>query len=816
MSLQPMSLNEPVVLVQSRELFKKIMTILLPVFLFSSAILTQGALRAYSVFALFQDENATYLATWEMTLCCLAIYVLLAVSFIVWAYAEEKTKIAGQLFLAFFWGCLFAILIALSCDFLWIFKQLANKQAGQFFGGTVVKYFVQEFLYYLVLLALMVLARVLQWYMSRQTGRQALWIDLPLPVWSLAGILLPTLLTLPLPLLNLLLVRQNPAQTQFLELPLSLTFGAGSLYLLMSVWIIFHGFRLRAKKGLSEGWLIRLLNGFGMGAAMGLALQIFIALIPYELIEKRTGIGGSGMMRWFGENLSAKALSLLPILLAILIIAVLRHVVKRKQFNIDENNQTSGNFGTAAWADEKELKKFNLYEPGNGLPFAMDNAGRVLYYPLKTKLTLSPQGGGKTVCSSIPVLLGHDGPVFVFDVKGELWATTARYRSQVLGRNVIVIDPYRITKGKDFKKGKPEHLLKEYCFNPFDWVPDDQYARDRMINAFAASFVINEEGGAAVHFDENAKILIRGYIDFMMKKLPKESRKLETLFQLLSEHQEQAILTFQQMAESEGRAAAASNQISRVGSDERGSIMSTTYRQIDWMSDSNVQRALAESNFDLRDFLKGKMDIYVVLPEDQVKEHSRLVRMLMSLLMSLIVQANPSDLPEKKMLFLLEELAQLGYTPDVEKAIEILRGRGVVVWTVFQTLSQVEQFEKPDLFVGAKFKQIFTLDDTETMEWIQTLGGEETVRTKTVSTNTGDSKQKSQVFGGTVSKGEGESVQETGVKLIKMNEIREMAEDEQFIFLHGIKPIRCKKIRYFDHPLFMGKHDLNPLEMKQS
>ena len=46
----------------------------------------------------------------------------------------------------------------------------------------------------------------------------------------------------------------------------------------------------------------------------------------------------------------------------------------------------------------------------------------------------------------------------------------------------------------------------------------------------------------------------------------------------------------------------------------------------------------------------------------------------------------------------------------------------MVVWTVFQTLSQIQMFEKPDLFKGATFKQVFTNEDTKTIEWIQTLG----------------------------------------------------------------------------------------------
>jgi type IV secretion system protein VirD4 len=333
-----------------------------------------------------------------------------------------------------------------------------------------------------------------------------------------------------------------------------------------------------------------------------------------------------------------------------------------------------------------------------------------------------------------------------------------------------------------------------------------------MINSFASSFVINE-GGYATHFDENAKILIRGYIDYMMS-LDACERGLPLLYQLMSESIEEAQNTFDQMAQLDGRAGAAANQISRVGSDERGSILSTSYRQIDWMGDSNIQTTLAESNFDLRDFLKGNMDIFIVIPEDQVKEHSRLFRMIMSLLMSMIVQCNPSELPKKKMLFLLEELAQLGASPDVEQCIEVMRSRGVIVWTVFQALKQIEMFAKPDLFLSVPLKQIFTNDDTETMQWVQTLGGKKTVLTKTLSNNKGDSRQKMQLFGGSISSGDGESIHETGADLIQLNEIRELAKDEQFVFLHGWRPVKCKKVRYFENPIFKNKYDDNPLERR--
>lgn len=40
-----------------------------------------------------------------------------------------------------------------------------------------------------------------------------------------------------------------------------------------------------------------------------------------------------------------------------------------------------------------------------------------------------------------------------------------------------------------------------------------------------------------------------------------------------------------------------------------------------------------------------------------------------------------------------------------------------------------------------RLKQIFANDDHETMKWIQELGGKKTILTKTVSKNTGDSRQ---------------------------------------------------------------------------
>jgi len=597
-------------------------------------------------------------------------------------------------------------------------------------------------------------------------------------------------------------------------IPLWIIVLQNSFYVLVSVSLLLWIYCFRHHYYLSLNALKSLLLMTSFWLCITLCFQISWVFLSYQIVKTDEVLSTQQLIHATIFYVKTYALSFLPLGVLAIFLSLLRQKLKSLAFDETANVEgTSGQFGTAAWATQKDFMQLNAYQSDNGIFIGTDFDNKALYLTLCNKLTISPPGGGKTTASSIPLLLSHNGPAFVFDIRGELWAVTARYRAETLKRQVIVIDPFGVTKGKDFQQGKPEILLRNYTLNPFDWIPEDKKQRDRMMNAFAASFVINE-GGFATHFDENAKILIRGYIDYIMTAKPAAERGLPMLYELMSEDTEEAKMTFENMAGLQGRAGAAANQISRVGADERGSILSTSYRQIDWMGDSNIQETLAQSNFNLADFLKDNMDIFVVLPEDQVKEHSRLVRMLMALLMSQIVQANPSELPQQKIVFLLEELAQLGYCPDVEQCIEVLRARGVVVWSVFQTLSQIELFEKPDLFKGAPLKQIFSNDDTKTMEWIQTLAGKRTILTKTLSTNSGDSRQKMQTFGGTLSKGEGESIHETGVDLIALNEIRELPKDEQLIFLHSAKPIRCKKVRYFEHENFKGKFDENPLETK--
>ena len=720
-------------------------------------------------FSSIEDENAMVFSS-----------ITLLSMYIVWLIYRNNHKRIQKILSLLGIVYIFVMLISLLSDFIWMNIAISSGDLIGSFIDVLIKYFTDEYSYYFLLFFISAISFIVS-KIKLETFPKQLFL---LPI-SFLIFLVPYLISWKL------------------HQPLNHWFS--NLYFLTNILVFGIINNVSKEYKIHNEFFIKYLKILGFSSSM--ALLIILALIYQQ--QAITNV----------SQAMAIAIKNLHVILPVFILLVLSGIgcifYKKKQFNIDNADETTGRLGSAKFASKQDIEKINAYDETNGPLIGIDDFGKGIYLPFTNKLTISPPGGGKTTTSSIPILLTYPGPAFVFDIKGELWATTAKYRAEHFGRHVVVIDPYGVTKSQAFAENKPKELLYDYKINPFDFIPENELQRDRMINAFASSFIISDDGNNnARHFDENAKILIRGYIDYMMKKYPPSERNLAKLYQLLSEDMKQSEVTFGDMSSLSGRASAASNQVSRVGMNEKGSILSTSYRQIDWMSDSNMQHILSNSNFSLHDFLKGNMDIFVVLPEDQVKEHSRLVRMIMSLLMGIIVQADPLDLPKQKMLFLLEELAQLGYCPDVEQCIEVLRARGVVVWTVFQSLNQIEMFKKPDLFKGVTLKQIFTLDDVDTMKWIQSLGGKKTILNKTISNTKNDSRKKMQAFGGTISQGSSESVSEIAVDLIQINEIREMPNDTQLVFLHGTKPIKCKKVYYFKHPMFDGKYDKNPLETK--
>jgi type IV secretion system protein VirD4 len=481
-------------------------------------------------------------------------------------------------------------------------------------------------------------------------------------------------------------------------------------------------------------------------------------------------------------------------------------------FGINKNREpkTSGIFGTAEFADKTAFAEMNAYDESGSL-FGKDEKGNYLYYPLCNRTIIAQPDGGKSTGVVTPALLTENRPLFVNDPKGELWAVAGRHRHLAFNRESVVLDPFNITRKGKFIENKPASLInKVYTFNPLDLLGEDPLMYDRTLESLVESLISPSKDGNSTteHFNEASKTILKGLIEWVSKKEPPHKRNLITVNHNLNLETDKLNPIIDSMLASKFYHAKKAGAVLKNQSkgEHRDSLMTTVSRHLNWLDDINMREFVAQSNFDLKDFLKGNMDVYVVLPSDQ-SSAKKFVRAVLASLYNIFIQADPEDRPDKKTLFIFDEQGQLGYFPDIEKMIAELRNCGLIIWSIFQDIGQINQYSKPGLFTGAPLKQFFNIDDIETMEWIQKLGGSRTIYTGSTSKSHSSGKQSST--------NQSESEQETRTELIHTNEIREMNSDRQFVFIRSAKPILCEKIPYFKQRRFDGQYDKNPVDIKK-
>lgn len=485
-----------------------------------------------------------------------------------------------------------------------------------------------------------------------------------------------------------------------------------------------------------------------------------------------------------------------------------RHYYQRVQMHVQRHGDaTSQTVGKACIATEQDYQHYGLRCDHGGL-LGKDTGGLLRYPTLTDRLVVAYRGGGKTAGLLIPGILDYRAVnKFIIDIKGELAAVTAE-QAQQAGRTVYCIDPFHVLNSLQIN-------LTTHSINPLAGLNTTTgIARDRMLAALAATLCHNgtqSHGETEIHFRDNAQIIIEGIMDFYTTA-SNTAGATPTLVGLhdawLNWMQQDSKSLLEGLRQGSHKAQAAAAQLSVAGMDEAGSMKTTVYRQLQWLRSDAIRACFRKDTVDLQQFITGQCDIYVVLPEDMVAPYGQVVRVLMALIKATLVQAAPQQL-QPDYLLLLDELGQFGYCPDVEQAINTLRARGVKVWTSFQTVGQIEAYQDPAVFKSMPIKHFLGNDDVNTLEWIQTLGGQTTVLSEHIARP-----HASGVTQHPTPPVNHVSVSETATPLLPMSELREMKHDEQVIFIHGKRPIRCQKAFYFREKLYQGKYADNPLEKR--
>ncbi|MEG3166437.1 type IV secretory system conjugative DNA transfer family protein [Sphingomonas sp. PB2P19] len=412
-------------------------------------------------------------------------------------------------------------------------------------------------------------------------------------------------------------------------------------------------------------------------------------------------------------------------------------------------------------------------------------------------ITFAPTGSGKGTGLVIPTLLEYPGSALVLDVKGENYAVTARAR-RAMGQAVFLLDPYGVT-------GDPAHGLN--WLDRIDLESEDCLAQAMTI---ADACVIPSDKGGDDHWDDTARDLIRGVV-LHVAGFASDRRNMGEVRRLLAGSAEELDDTLAAMMASDaafGIVARAANTFSGMADRERGSVLSSARRHTAFLDDPRIARALARSDFSLRDLKHKAMTVYIVLPADKLRGgNARFVRGLVNDALAGVMADTIT--PLHKVVFLLDEFAQLGRMTAIEDAISLVRGFGVALWLFLQDMDQLKIYPKRGSFIANATSQFFNTRDLETAKYVSDSLGKATIEFETA--NAGKSGG-SNVGGGGGSfnrgKSSGVSQQFAGRELLTPDEV--MRERRAIVFVAGEPAWLLDRIDYRTDAEYRGAFDPNP------
>ncbi len=394
-------------------------------------------------------------------------------------------------------------------------------------------------------------------------------------------------------------------------------------------------------------------------------------------------------------------------------------------------------------------------------------------------IVFAGSGGFKTTSVTIPTALKWGGTLIVLDPSNEV-APMVRAHRKNAGRDVIVLDP------KDPNVG----------FNALDWIGQNGGTKEEDIAA-VASWIMSDSGRASGVRDDffrasGLQLLTAIIADVCLSgHTEKEHQTLRTVRTNLSEPEPQLRARLQEIYDNSGSAFVKENVAAFVNMTPEtfSGVYANAIKETHWLSYPNYAGLVSGSTFSTGHIAKGKTDVFVALDLKTLETHAGLARVIIGSFLNAIYSRDGA-MPGRA-LFLLDEVARLGFMRILETARDAGRKYGITLTMIYQSIGQMrETYGGRDAtskwFESASWISFAAINDPETAEYISRRCGTTTVEIEQVSHSfqaRGSSRTRSK--------------QLASRPLIQPHEVLRMRGDEQIVFTGGNAPLRCGRAMWF-------------------
>ena len=446
--------------------------------------------------------------------------------------------------------------------------------------------------------------------------------------------------------------------------------------------------------------------------------------------------------------------------------------------------------GDARFAPRSEIAAAGLFSP-QGMILGKIGARYLILPGQQSVILAAPPRSGKDVGVVVPNALHWAGSLVIIDIKREVWNLTAGFRASQ-GQACHLLDLL----------AEDGHTARWNCLSYVSSNPDQRINDIQRI----ADILYAESPGTDPFWVSSARSLFVGISLYLFEtpSLPKTIGEVRR--QGMASDDEGFGSHWRRIVEGRqshrnplsAECVRALYDVIDLAPVTASSVRKTFTSRLDLWANPLLDRATSGDDFDLRDLRRKPTSIYVAVNPDDLHR----LQPVLSLFFQQTIGLQTHELPEHnpdlvyQLLMLLNEFTALGRIPIVAHAMPYMPGYNVRILMVIQAPSQLrdvygmQQAETMMKSVAARI--VFAPKDfTDAKEISEDLGFT-TVKVRShsrpsaASLNRANSSRSSSV-----------NTSEHARALLLPQEVKEIGINSALIFLENVRPIRCRKIRYY-------------------
>ena len=410
----------------------------------------------------------------------------------------------------------------------------------------------------------------------------------------------------------------------------------------------------------------------------------------------------------------------------------------------------------------------------------------------------APPRAGKGTGVVIPNLLNWPDSVICVDIKRENWTLTAGFRA-ANGQACFLFDPF----SEDGRTAR---------WNPFFYVSEDPVRRVNDLQRIA-EMLYPDPPNVDPFWTASARSLFLGIALYLFETPSTPKTIGEVLRQGMASDDEGFGQHWKRVIEGRNsgkfplspQCVRALYDVIDLAPVTASSIRKTFTSRLDLWLNPILDAATSANDFDLRDLRRKPLSIYVGVNPDDLHR----LRPVLALFFQQAIGLQTRTLPEhdpslsRQVLMLLDEFTALGRIPIIAESVSYLPGYNVRVLLVIQTPAQLREVYGPNgaetMLKSLAARIAFAPKDIADAREISDELGNTTIKVKTHSrplVDLADGKGRRQ---------RSVSISEQRRPLLLPQEVKDLGNEQAIVFYEGLRPIRCRKIRYFQDRRFKSR-----------